>query len=257
MKIFIHIRLILVLLFTLNLQSTILNQQFSNLYAQDPQLFKNTWYLQKIVLENGSEHIPVPNEDVPYISLMFYDEIPYFFETAVCNYFAGEVIYQSNNNFLITHSESSLLLCEPQANFYFEGIQFVFFSEGGDHLEDPFPYNITTNGSEKTLVITNIRGDEAIYGDQILSIGAFMDIPFSVYPNPVKNTLTVVQNQNTSLSDVTVYVFDISGKLVPTEIKDVINSNISLNVSHLKSGIYFLNFTNKDGHKQIVRFIQQ
>ncbi|OIP50740.1 MAG: hypothetical protein COZ75_10840 [Flavobacteriaceae bacterium CG_4_8_14_3_um_filter_34_10] len=256
MKIFIHIRLVLVLLFTFNLQYTILNQQTSSLYAQDPQLFENDWYLQKVIIEN-SDYFPPSNAEVEFVGLTFYENSSNDFETNVCNLFFGNLEYDSNQNFTILNSAITLLGCDIQDNSIFEGVYFGFFSDSNNnHLEDPFPYNITTNGSEKTLVITNIRGDEAIYGDQILSIGAFMDIPFSVYPNPVKNTLTV-QNQNTSFKNLTVYVFDISGKLVPTEIKDVVNSNISINVSHLKSGIYFLNITNKDGHKQILRFIKQ
>src|SRR5690554_3719620 len=47
MKIFINIKPLLGLLLILNLQSTIINLQSSNLYAQDPELFEHTWYFQK------------------------------------------------------------------------------------------------------------------------------------------------------------------------------------------------------------------
>lgn len=225
-------------------------------FAQDPQIFDNTWYLQKIVLENGNEYIPIPNADVPFVSLTFNDEIPYYFETTVCNTFVAELNYDTTVSFTITHSEVTLLTCEPEENYSFEGIQFGFFSDGGDHLEDPFPYVISTNGNEKTLIITNSRDDIAIYGDQILSTGFYEHTPFSIYPNPVKNILNI-QGQNNYSSDASVQVFDINGKLLEFEIIDLVDSNNALNVSHLKSGVYFLTIKNKNGDKQTLKFIKQ
>ncbi len=225
-------------------------------FAQDPQLFENTWYLQKIILDDGTEHVPIPNDDVPFVALTFYDDTPYNFETSVCNSFGAEVNYQSNNNFLITHSESTLIFCEPVENFYFEGIQFGFFTEGGDHIIDPFSYVISSNGNEKTLIITNTRNDIAIYGDQILSLGQFENVQFSIYPNPVKNIITV-QSQHMFLKNTSILVFDINGKLVTSKTIDVDNSNIPVNVSNLNSGTYFLTIQNNDGLKKTIRFIKQ
>lgn len=104
------------------------------------------------------------------------------------------------------------------------------------------------------LTITNVRGDETIYGNQILSYGSFEDISFSIYPNPVINNLTI-HGLNRPLRNVNLFVFDVRGKLITSEIYDGVNSNISLNVANLKVGIYFLNIS-KDDSEQIVKFIK-
>lgn len=258
MKTFLNLKWFYLNLFTI----TILLPSFGGteagggLYAQDTQLFDNTWYLQKIVLENGNEYVPIPNVDVPYIALTFNEETPYYFETTICNSFVAELNYDTTVSFTIIHSEESLLICEPEENYSFEGIQVGFFSEGGDHLEDPFLYDISINGNEKTLIITNSRDDIAIYGDQILSTGLYEHTPFSIYPNPVNNTLNI-QSENNYLSNASIQVFDISGKLVWFKVIDLVKSNNELNVSHLKSGLYFLTIKNKNGIKQTLKFIKQ
>ncbi|MBA3985584.1 MAG: T9SS type A sorting domain-containing protein [Flavobacteriales bacterium] len=228
----------------------------TNSFAQDPQLFDNTWYLQKVVI-GANDYFPPSNTEVEFVGLTFYNNSSNEFDTNVCNVFFGEIVYGSNQNFTILDSAITLLKCDIQDNSIFEGIYFGFFLDSyNNHLEDPFPYVITTNGNEKTLIITNTRDDIAIYGDQILSNYLFENAQFSIYPNPVKNTLNV-QNQKNSLSDVSVLVFDICGKLVKFEAIEEGNSNISLNVSHLINGIYFLTIKNKVGHKQILKFIKQ
>jgi len=225
-------------------------------FAQDPQLFDNTWYLQKVII-GTDDYFPPSNAEVEFVGLTFYDNSSNEFDTNVCNVFFGELDYDSTQNFMIQDSAMTLLECDMQDNSIFEGIYFGFFLDSNNnHLNDPFPYVITTNGNEKTLIITNVRGDEAIYGDQILSTGFYEHTPFSIYPNPVKNILNI-QSQNNYSSDASVQVFDINGKLVEFEIIDLVDSNNALNVSHLKSGVYFLIIKNKDGDKQTLKFIKQ
>lgn len=222
------------------------------LYAQDPELFKHTWYLQKIVLDDGTEHVPVFNDDVPYIGLTFYDEMSYYFQTTVCNTFFGEVNYQSNNIFLIIFSDQSLLDCLPAESYYFEGIQFGFFSDGGDHIVDPFLYDITTNGNEKTLTITNVRGDDAIYGDQILSGGSFENSVFSIYPNPVNESLSIY----TSFCDFcTVKIYSPNGKLLYSE--SLKTSQDKIDAKQLSNGIYFIVVENELGLKHTQKFVKK
>lgn len=225
------------------------------LYAQDPELFEHTWYLQKVVI-GTDDYFPPSNAEVEFVGLTFYDNSSNEFDTNVCNGFFGELDYVSTQSFIIQDSAMTLLECDMQDNSIFEGIYFGFFLDSNNHLNDPFPFVITTNGSENTLIITNVRGDEAIYGNQILSTGFYEQTLFSIYPNPVKNTLNI-QSQNNYLSDASVQVFDISGKLVEFKVIDLVESNNGLNVSHLKSGLYFLTIKNKNGNKQTLKFIKQ
>lgn len=222
-------------------------------YPQDPQLFDNTWYLQKIVLQDGTEHIPVPNEDVPFITITFYEESPYYFETFVCNYFAGEVTYQPVNHFLITHSEMSLLVCDPVEHFMFEGIQFGFFlTETNDHIEDPFLYEIITTGDEKTLLITNVRGDIAYYGDTYLSITDFETHKVALYPNPVSDKLVIESQEN--ICQITVY--DIQGKQLRSSYFNN-SERTELDVSILQNGVYFIEIKALNGNSIVRKVIKQ
>ena len=216
-------------------------------YSQDPQLFENTWYLQKIVLEDGTEHIPVPNEDVPFIAITFYEEneeFPYHFETSVCNYFVGEVIYQPVNIFLITHSGMSLIGCDPVEHYMFEGIQFGFFMDSNNnHLEDPFLYEIITTGDEKTLIITNVRGDIAYYGDTYLSITNFETHKVALYPNPVSDKLFIESQE--SINQITVY--NIQGKQLRNSYFNN-GKRVELDVSILQNGVYFIEIKTPNGN---------
>jgi hypothetical protein len=236
----------------LKLQSAIVNSHSSNLYAQDPELFIHTWYLQKIVLDDGTEHVPVFNDDVPYIGLTFYDEISYYFETTVCNTFYGELNYQSNNIFLIIFSDQSLLDCLPAESYYFEGIQFGFFSDGGDHIVDPFLYDITQNGNDKTLTITNVRGDDAIYGNQLLSIDQYDNVKFSLFPNPVQGTLNINQN---SYQFVNATIYDMQGKKINRHTLQ--NNHSTIDLKAFTPGLYFLVLESESGEKAAQKFVKK
>ena len=58
----------------------------------------------------------------------------------------------------------------------------------------------------------------------------------SVYPNPVKDILSIGVNSNEALQ---VSIFDINGKLV---ISRVIGLERKIDLSELESGIYIVNF---------------
>ena len=230
---------------------TVLCSSFS--YAQDPELFEHTWYLDKIVLENGDEHIPVPNNDVPHIALMFNGQEPYNFETIVCNDFVAELDYDSNISFAITHSEMTLLICEPIENYSFEGMHFGFFlTETNDHIEAPFYYEITTDENDnKMLIITNEREDQAIYGNQQLSTTQFENIRFSVYPNPVSEILHIAHLQTVAKA----IVYNINGQQIKT--KNISSINKEINVSQLQNGLYFLVLEASGGKQQTIKFLKE
>jgi heat shock protein HslJ len=226
----------------------------SGLFAQDPELFNHTWYLQKIVLEDGTEHTPIPNDDVPFITIIFNDEIPYYFETSVCNTFFGSLIYNSNQSLTIQESAMTLIDCKPVENYSFEGIQFGFFLDNNNnHIEDPFPYNITTAGNgDKTLTIINVRGDEAIYGNLLLSTGQYDSVQFQLYPNPVQETLQINQN---IYQFVTATIYNLQGKKIYRHTLE--NSHSTIDVKTLNSGLYFLVLESETGERVAQKFVKQ
>lgn len=228
----------------------------SNTYGQDPQLFENTWHLQKLVIE-GEDIFPPSNEEVSSVNFTFYDNASNEYDTNVCNSFFGELEYQGGASFIMLNYAVTLIFCNEQENEIFEGQYFSFFQESsGELIEDPFTYAITINGDEKTLVITNNRGDEAIYGDQLLSNESLTKARFSFYPNPVIDRLTV-QYSDALHSVTTINVLDINGKSVLTATMTVGEMQSVLDINTLKTGMYFLDIKTGDGLGQVMKFVKK
>ena len=72
---------------------------------------------------------------------------------------------------------------------------------------------------------------------------------FSVYPNPVKDVLSISNSINAEIN--AVIVTDINGRTVKQ-----FNSNVSqINISDLNAGVYFVNINSNEGSttKKIVK----
>ena len=221
-------------------------------YAQDPDLFR-TWYLQKIILEDGTEHIPIPNEEVPYIDLIFIDNPIHEFETAVCNVYFGTLEFDSNPYFTIQDAAMTVVDCDLPINSNFEGIYFsLFLDSNNNHLEDPFLYEIITTGDEKTLIITNVRGDIAYYGDTYLSITDFETLKVALYPNPVSDKLVIESQEN--IKQITIY--DVQGKQLRSSYLNN-SERVELDVSILQNGVYFIEIKAFNGNSVIRKVIKQ
>ena len=87
--------------------------------------------------------------------------------------------------------------------------------------------------------------------DPNLSVAQFESKSLSVYPNPVKDQLTI----KTELSIESVMIFNILGKQVKTISGDSILDN-RIDMSNLLDGVYFLNIT-AEGKEQTIKVIKQ
>lgn len=65
---------------------------------------------------------------------------------------------------------------------------------------------------------------------------------FSIFPNPVKNTLYIIPQEN---ADYTISIVDLQGKLVMLENHLFENNLVAMDVKSLISGVYFLTITNR------------
>ncbi len=72
-----------------------------------------------------------------------------------------------------------------------------------------------------------------------LSNKNYNDPEFSIFPNPINNVVTLKFNKNTS-NTIQITIFDVQGKSIFNSDKQLINNAIQLNVSPLKSGLYFM-----------------
>lgn len=230
---------------------------FYSSYAQDSQLAGVNWYLQNLIL-NGQHHTPPQNSEVQYVEARFYavsngDGVDGF-NTFVCNNLSGLVEYDSNNqNYSFLESiEVTLMSCNLQINEDFETVYFPFFDDNPGNL---YNYTITTvSNGYKTLEITSNTGDQAIYGDHLLSNEEFYGSQFSIHPNPAKNELFLTSKNTTE--NLTIKIFNLEGKLLSTQNLDS-EKQVSVDVSNLSSGIYFLDIEDGNGNSTIKKFVKE
>ncbi len=77
---------------------------------------------------------------------------------------------------------------------------------------------------------------------------------FSIYPNPAQNELFIT-SKNSSVN-LKIKIYNLEGKLLST--KDIaFEKQVSIDVSNLTSGIYFLNIEDENGNTTIKKFIKQ
>lgn len=224
--------------------------------AQDPRLFENTWYLQNVIID-GQDNFPPSNDEVPYIPLLIY-ESGFLLETGVCNMGTGIVDFSliDSSFFFIDGMSVTLSECNNTENGVFEGIYFDgFFNSGYITVNDIFFYEIIDDGDGGySLTITSPSGDQAIYGNEILSTNDFKDSQFAIYPNPVSEHLALVaENAN---GNIKIQIFNIQGKSLRNH---NLNSQDSytLDVSQLARGLYFLNIQSENGNVEVKKFIKE
>jgi hypothetical protein len=225
------------------------------LYAQDPQLFQNTWYLHELVVD-GISNIPPINVEIPFIPAQFYENG--ILDTGMCeNTGSGDLEYIGIDEFLVL--EMVFLQGECYENIPFNQDFSNLYQNFWSPLvgSGTITYDITEEGT-LSLTITSPNGDYAVYKDVVLlSIDSFLsNYKFMIYPNPVIEILNVKKLNNT-INGVFFSIHDLQGKLMKFESIEEINTNISLNVNHLKSGLYFLTISKKNGEKQTLKFIKQ
>src|SRR5690554_260560 len=161
--------------------------------AQDPRLFENTWYLQNVIID-GQDNFPPSNDEVPYVPLLIYEN-NFLLETSVCNVGSGSLEFSFlDSSFFFTNGMTlTLRNCQNPNNSPYEGIYFWdFYNAGYLTINDFFQYAIVDNGNGGLiLTITSPWGNEAIYGNEILSTLEVKDLRVTIYPNPTTSVLNI------------------------------------------------------------------
>ncbi|NGX84524.1 T9SS type A sorting domain-containing protein [Aequorivita sp. KMM 9714] len=238
------------LIFLFNLQYIILNQQQNNLYAQDPNLFDNTWYFVSGELD-GEIFFQPPEEH--NIEVNFNNNEIYLCYPSCDECYNNEVDI-TGDTFIVSENEPWIVLignCNPPQNDYI-GVHNSVYFYNHQTSKNPFNYSIETVEDYLQLTITNGVGDFAIYNSVFLDTPKFDNSSFNIYPNPVQETLHINHNFNQS---VTVSIYDIGGKKL---VSDTLESKVStINVKDLNSGLYFVIFNNEAGESLLKRFIKK
>ncbi len=206
--------------------------------AQDPQLYENDWYLHNLIID-GEDNIPPVNEEIPYVLANFH--FSGAFETGMCESGGGgQLIYIGTTEFTILNMGWLLGGCYQNEPFN-EMYNMLYQSFWEYSQDDVFNYEIIYDGQNRTLIITNIENDQAIFGDVLLSVDDINKSTFYIYPNPVKDILTI---GNTSSHEITsIKLYDVLGRLVLVE-NNIINQ---LDVSNLNSGLLFVRIETDKG----------
>jgi hypothetical protein len=220
------------------------------LYAQDSRLFENIWYLHDLVID-GSSNIPPINSEIPYVPAEFIENGT--LNTEICDYGgSGLLDYIGTTQFFVLEMNFLQGGCHTNhpTNEDYSGLYQNFW---GPLYENFVLYEIIEEGQNRTLIITGSNGDQAIYENEApLSTSTFHQESFTLYPNPVAETLFI----NTTFNqDLQASIYDLSGKLLQSNTIDATQTQID--VGQFKSGVYFVVFENKSGEKIRRKFVKQ
>ncbi|PVW17417.1 T9SS type A sorting domain-containing protein [Marixanthomonas spongiae] len=220
----------------------------SSLLAQNPELFENTWYLERLSIDN-TDVFPPSNSEVPHVDAIFEvnGETNQFWST-VCESLSGTMVFDnSNDQFSYLELYQSLCGgCTDADNADFESTYFQFYF---NNSANPFTYAINdVENDDKQLIVTGENGNQAFYRNTVLSNAVFSETFFSVYPNPVSETLFII-SENNAIQNVS--VFAINGQLTFSEK----GNTQHLDVSALSNGLYFIRVASEQG-TSVQKFIK-
>ena len=223
-------------------------------FSQDPQLFENDWYLQKVIID-GMDYFPPSNSEIGTVNLEFVAHPNYYsMATYACSIISADV--NDIDNEVIDISVFYIINdnCTLPETLTFEDLYFNSFYNW-TVADQTFGYVIESGtGNTEMLTLTNQQGDTAIYGNYLLALENFKPPYFSIHPNPATNRLFV--SSSTPSVTLKIKTYSIAGKLLSTQ--NVTKAKqASVDVSSLFSGIYFLQFEDEAGNTSIKKFVKQ
>ena len=241
---------IVFVIFILNVHTVLMSKQSSNLYAQDPQLFENLWYLHDLIVD-GQSHIPPINSEIPFVASEFFEDGTLY--TEICDYGgAGMLEYIGVNGFSILEMNFLQGGCHTNypINEDYAGLYLNFWYSIDNEIAS---YQITINGEIRTLIITSPNNDFSVFKNEILlSLDSFSKSKFIIYPNPAEEILFVNNNFN---QKVTVNVFDMNGKLLQ---RQYIEAGLSqIDIKQLQTGLYFMILESETGERVNKKFVKK
>ncbi len=229
----------------------------------DPEaVLHRTWYLYS-VSENGITY-NISSTDTPTFILgsdvdVFFGSI-HFSGTGDCNDFTGEygIYFNNGDEIKIFNFTPTTNICNPASDF-----ETAYFSVLGDETANTFSFELTNNGDN--LILTNVPntsgrsintvGDVLTFSKQSLSTIDFNDLvnTISIFENPVEDQLRLRADNNILANDVIYNIYSIEGKLIESS---SLKTN-TINVSTIKTGVYFISFSSNDKVFKTLRFIKK
>ena len=204
-------------------------------YPQSSSLFNETWYLEKLII-NEVDNFPPVNATLPYVALEFSEENSIL--TSVCNIGFGDATFPENGIFLIDVFNVTLSFCLDNSNNLFDSLYLGGYFQNNYPTQYSYTILIGENGL-KQLTITNSQNNKAIYYNQNLNISSFEKNKWSIYPNPTKDILYF---KNESIQKSNVEIYDVLGKRCIK--KTIDTNNNSITTEGLTKGVYLIKIFN-------------
>ncbi len=210
-----------------------------SIQAQQQELIENTWYLEKIVF-GGDEFLTPNNEEVTQVPFFYFETIgdSYSFKTRVCQEVRTGGQITDSHLFFDTSAYNSN--CAIQANTDFQFLYFDDFLHAGLLNTFEYPYEIVEEPGYLRLIINPDAEITAYYNNQILSTSDINSIKPSFQITFQNEDLII---QSSSLTAKSVFIYDLSGKLVLTS--DVQHNRIQ--TYGIPKGIYLIKITDDKG----------
>ena len=215
------------------------------LFAQDPQLFENTWYLQDVIID-GNDNFPPSNEEVEFIQATFSNDNSFL--TEVCATLEGTLSYNADN-FSFDSFAITLIGCGEQVNDDYQNLYINDYFE--QTIDNPYSYAITQSESALELTVTNSNNDIAIYTNELLSIENIRGFENRICPNPSNGIFSIKTPDN---SDYIIIIYNVTGRVLGT-IYDY-TKNGAIDISQYDSGVYLLKIIDDTGNYSIERIIK-
>ncbi|HEX9600020.1 MAG TPA: T9SS type A sorting domain-containing protein, partial [Mariniflexile sp.] len=122
---------------------------------------------------------------------------------------------------------------EPNSHGY---VYYKIKPTAGFQISDIIPNTAEIYFDFNAAVVTNTFETEFI---ATLSSKQFSNIDFSIFPNPT-NHFAEIKFSETTNNRVQLGIYNIQGKLILNEERELQNNTTKLDISNLKSGMYFL-----------------
>lgn len=220
-----------------------------NVNAQDPdpRIFSE-WYILEYI-EDGVSYLPPDNYPIDII-----DDggqgCPYFFNFPNPWHSSAGCIASINETQFVVLSLGILAegeICQGGQTGCWEFFEkYHPLYRDAEITGDPLSYEIEEVQDKRTLIVTNLTGDQAIYSNQYLSINDYAGRKAVVYPNPVSELLAIESNYLVKRAT----IYTVNGKII----LETFSSEIDF--SHLPNGAYFLEIVNEHG-KEIHKIIKK
>ncbi len=208
----------------------------NSFFAITPEELDEVWYLNNLVIDDENYFIPNTDE-YPHIALSFDYLTNNNFFTQFCDGVNATVNINNNQSEFYLYSLSTgLIMCNDTDNNQFQNQYFDFFEL---NLPNAFDYDVTYNGSIKTLTITNSFGDQAIYDEYTTATKEYANTLFSIYPNPTKEYLSIVEKSDIKIKNIEIH--NILGQCV------IETDNTTIDLSNLNNGLYLLKIHAQNG----------